>query len=87
MTIDKFNPIKFLGNGSAFNEELGNNSAFIKDEKLNKLLLIDCGSSVFGSLLKAGILNGVKEVNVLITHLHPDHVGSLGDLFFFIITI
>lgn len=72
--------LKFIGSGSAFNTELGNNSAYIiKDDVL---FLIDCGSTTYSRLMKADLLKGIRRVYVLITHTHPDHVGSLGDLVF-----
>jgi len=73
--------LNFIGRGSAFNTKEGNNCAYIK--KGEHLLLIDCGSSTFGRLIEANLLDGIKRITVLITHLHPDHVGSLGDLIFY----
>jgi ribonuclease BN (tRNA processing enzyme) len=73
--------LKFLGSGSAFNTKLGNTSAYIK--KYNKLLIFDCGCTVFTKIQELNLLNDVEEINVLITHTHPDHVGSLGDLVFY----
>lgn len=73
--------LKFLGRGSAFNVKEGNTSAYIKKD--DSLLLIDCGSTVFKSIIEKNILDGVKNVYVAITHMHPDHVGSLGDLIFY----
>ncbi|WP_445487407.1 MBL fold metallo-hydrolase [Niallia sp. 03133] len=73
--------LNFIGCGSAFNTQLGNNGAFIK--KGNSLFLIDCGSSTFERLQRSGLLKNVEEVYILLTHTHPDHVGSLGDLIFF----
>lgn len=73
--------LKFLGCGSAFNTELGNNSAFIKEGK--SLLLIDCGGTVFERLKKFDLLDGLENIYIIITHTHPDHVGSLGDTIFY----
>jgi len=73
--------LKFIGCGSAFNTELGNNSAYIKNG--NKLLLIDCGSNTFDSIMSMNLLDGIDDIIVLITHTHPDHIGSLGDLIFY----
>lgn len=73
--------LTFIGIGSAFNTPLGNTSAFIKSN--DELLLIDCGSTVFKSINESGLLDGVKKINVIITHTHPDHAGSLGDLIFY----
>lgn len=73
--------LKFVGHGSAFNTKLGNNSAYIKEG--NTLFLIDCGSNTFDRIKEQNLLNGVEKIYVLITHTHPDHVGSLGDLIFY----
>ena len=70
--------LNFIGIGSAFHTELGNNNAFIK--KGEELFLIDCGSTNFSRMIAHGLLNDVKKITVLQTHLHADHVGSLGDL-------
>ena len=69
--------LKFLGTGSAFNTSYGNNSAYIKSEDEESLLLIDCGETVFAEIQKNRLLDGVKHVYVVITHLHGDHIGSL----------
>lgn len=73
--------LNFIGCGSAFNTKLGNNSAYIKEGK--KLFMIDCGSNTFDRLVNSDILDGVERIYVLLTHTHPDHVGSLGDLIFY----
>ena len=73
--------LSFIGTGSAFNTSLGNNNAYIK--KGESLLLIDCGSSTFAKIQERNLLEGIKRVFVLMTHTHPDHVGSLGDLIFY----
>ncbi len=74
-------PLNFIGTGSAFNYNLGNNSAFIK--RGSTMLLIDCGGSVFHTLGKLKLFHDINRLYVAITHLHPDHVGSLGDLIFY----
>lgn len=73
--------LKFIGVGSAFNTPLGNNNAYIK--KGDGLLLIDCGGMTFHQIQEKNLLEGVKNVAVIITHTHPDHIGSLGDLIFY----
>ncbi|WP_442637957.1 MBL fold metallo-hydrolase [Rossellomorea marisflavi] len=73
--------LKFTGTGSAFRPELGNNGTYIK--KGTSLFLIDCGSSTFAKLQQSDLLADVTDITVLITHLHPDHAGSLGDLIFY----
>lgn len=67
--------LKFIGNGSAFNTERGNNCAYYREG--DKILFLDFGESIFERVRKYNILNGVKEIYVAITHLHGDHVGSL----------
>lgn len=73
--------LDFIGTGSAFNVALGNNGGYIKKD--DTLFMIDCGSSTFERLMRSGLLEGVTNINVLITHTHPDHIGSLGDLIFY----
>lgn len=70
--------INFLGIGSAFNTELGNNSAYIKKDTC--IVLFDCGNTVFGRLRSLNLLNDASELYIIITHTHPDHIGSLGEL-------
>lgn len=70
--------LKFLGRGSAFNVNEGNTSAYFFDD--NNLFLIDCGETVFCEISKRNLLSDIDEINVLITHTHSDHIGSLGSL-------
>lgn len=73
--------LQFLGIGGAFFPDLGNTSAFYR--KGNELFLLDCGEDVFGNILKNHLLEGIAKINILITHFHSDHVGSLGTLVFY----
>lgn len=73
--------LNFLGRGSAFNTEEGNTSAYIKYG--DKLLLIDCGESIFERIKRRRLLENSKEITILITHLHSDHIGSLSSLIFY----
>ncbi len=67
--------MKFLGRGSAFNPLQGNTSAyFVKNETL---FLMDAGESVFSRIYGTGLLKAYERINIIITHLHADHVGSL----------
>jgi len=70
--------LKFLGRGSAFNVKEGNTSAYTAEK--GSILLFDCGESVFNAMRQQNVLQGIPDVNVLITHTHPDHAGSLGTL-------
>lgn len=70
----------FIRTGSAFNTKLGNNGAFIKKNKL--LFMIDCGSTTYTRINESNLLEDVEHIYVLMTHTHPDHIGSLGDLIF-----
>lgn len=73
--------LKFLGRGSAFNTKEGNTSAYIKENK--ELILLDCGENIFERIIKNDLLDKVKTVNVFITHLDSDHVGSLSSLIYY----
>ena len=70
--------LKFLGRGAAFNPLEGNTSAYVKEGE--KLLLLDCGESVFTELIRRKVLDGVKEVWIAVSHMHSDHCGALGSL-------
>ena len=70
--------LKFLGRGAAFNPKEGNNSAYFIENK--ELFLLDCGEGIFERIIKNNTLNDIDKVNILITHTHSDHVGSIGSL-------
>lgn len=70
--------LKFLGRGAAFNPKEGNNSAYFIEN--NQLFLIDCGENIFERLIESGLLNDINVINLMITHTHSDHIGSLGTL-------
>lgn len=70
--------LKFLGRGAAFNPKEGNTSAYFMDDK--QLFLIDSGESVFERLVSNGLLEDITDINLMITHTHSDHIGSLGTL-------
>ena len=67
------NILIFIGNDSGFGEK--NNSAYF--EKNNNLFLIDCGSTVFNEIKNKFDFKSFKNINIIITHLHNDHAGSL----------
>ncbi|BCN30778.1 MBL fold metallo-hydrolase [Anaeromicropila herbilytica] len=73
--------LKFIGSGSAFHTARGNTSAFVKTN--NSLLLIDSGGTVFHRLQELNLFDGLEHLYIVITHTHPDHVGSLGEVIFY----
>lgn len=72
--------LKFLGRGSGFSYE--NNSAYM--ESGNNLILIDCGYTVFNKARKKLDLSKYNTIYIVITHLHPDHAGSLGQMIMYL---
>ena len=68
--------LTFLGKDSGFGDN--NNSAYI--ESNNNLYIIDCGFSVFNKIKNNFDFNKYNSINVIITHLHNDHAGSLSQL-------
>lgn len=72
--------IKFLGIGAAFNEGLKNNGYFIQNETL---VLIDISGENFAAMREAGKFEHVKEVKLIITHTHDDHIGGAGSVALF----
>lgn len=81
--MEKNKTLTFLGNGSCFNSAFGNNSAYYENKAEQSMLLIDCGESIFERMQKQKLLDRVKNIDILITHLHTDHAGSLPSLLFF----
>lgn len=72
--------LSFLGRDSGFGKE--NNSAYI--EYGNKFLLIDCGFTVFSQLKNKFNFNKYDEIDVIITHLHNDHAGTLSQFILYL---
>lgn len=73
--------LTFIGTGGAFATDLHNCSAYYKEK--GNLILIDCGESIFEQILKLNLLDDIKKIDIIITHFHSDHVGSLGTLLFY----
>lgn len=79
--------LKFLGRGSAFNTIEGNTSAYFIKE--NTFFLIDCGELIFATLAENNKLlnlvnkHNIENIEIYITHLHSDHVGSLSSLIYY----
>ncbi len=76
IVLDRTSILHFLGCGAAFNPSLGSTAAYVREG--DRLLLLDCGESVFERLLRGHVLDGVRELNIALSHLHSDHCGSLG---------
>lgn len=72
--------LKFLGSNSGFGDK--NNSAYI--EKEDKFILIDCGFTVFNEIKNKFDFSKYSEINIIITHLHNDHAGSLSQMILYL---
>lgn len=73
--------LKFTGIGAAYYPILGSNCAFF--EHGNSLYLIDCGESTFKAMYSRDEIYRYDKIVVLLTHLHSDHIGSLGSFLSF----
>jgi phosphoribosyl 1,2-cyclic phosphodiesterase len=70
--------LKFIGVGSAYNPNMGNCNAYFAIE--DSLFLIDCGETTFEKIFNLPIYISCQHIIVIITHMHADHIGSLGSL-------
>ena len=70
--------LNFTGKGSAFYPPFKNTGAYMLSGKA--LYLIDCGETMFDVLYHRLDLASIEDVYVILTHMHADHVGSLGTL-------
>lgn len=66
--------LTFLGSDSGFGKN--NTSAYFTIN--DKFVLIDCGMTVFNKVID--LIKEYKELDIIITHLHNDHAGSLSQL-------
>lgn len=74
--------LSFLGTGAAYNFLSNNNSAYFIDD--DTMFLFDCGEKICDKILSLDLLSSINKINVFITHLHSDHVGSLEPLLYYI---
>lgn len=70
--------LHFLGFGAAFYPPFGNTSAWFLNGR--DFYLLDCGEDVFQKIYELDEYKNSSSVSVLITHMHTDHIGSLGEL-------
>lgn len=70
--------LKFVGIGSAFNTDYGNTNAYFEFD--GDLFIIDCGETGFPAFRRALDFSRYKEIYILISHFHGDHIGGLGTL-------
>lgn len=77
--------LKFLGNGSAFNYDLDNTSAYFKYD--NTFYIFDCGEKIASKIVKYINFSKENDVVICITHMHGDHIGSLEALLVYLTII
>ena len=79
--------LTFIGTDTGFG--INNNAAYVIRD--NKLLLIDCGGTVFSELFRmeqnTKFLSTKDEIEVVITHMHDDHTGSLSTLIYYCVHV
>lgn len=68
--------LSFIGIGGSTNIELGGNCCYLKEK--DNLLVIDMCEGATEKLEKAGAFKGIKNIYIVITHTHFDHVAGLG---------
>lgn len=68
--------IQFLGTGGAFDYQYNNSAAIVNI--WGQKILIDCGHSIYPVIRQQNALENIQQV--LITHTHDDHIGSLSTL-------
>lgn len=76
----KNSTLTFIGRDSGFGNR--NNSAYY--ETKDKLILIDCGFTVFNEIKDKFNFNNYRDINIIITHLHNDHAGSLSQMILYL---
>ena len=72
--------LNFVGNDYGFGNR--NTSAYIEED--NELFIIDCGFTVFNEIKKRFDFTKYKKINIIITHLHNDHAGSLSQFILYL---
>lgn len=72
--------LHWLGTGGGLNVALGNTSFTLRANGA-RTLLVDCGFTVPGRLMELNEIGTISDI--LITHLHADHIGGLETLGFY----
>lgn len=72
--------VQVVGVGNCFTPDQPNTSFIVSDSESEQIFLIDCGYNIYNELCSKYpfVLENLNYV--VITHLHPDHIGSLGAL-------
>lgn len=73
--------LNFIGIGGATNVDLGENCCYLKEK--DKLLIIDVCGDATKKLRDKGAFDGIKDIYIIITHTHFDHVSGLGVLIWY----
>ncbi len=73
--------LSFIGIGGAFSTKMGNCSAYLREK--DYMLLIDCGENIFEKIIERELLKNINKIDIILTHFHSDHIGSLGSLLFY----
>jgi len=68
--------LNFIGIGGAINVKLGGNCCYLKEG--DNLLVIDMCEGATKKIENLNVFEGVKNIFVVITHTHFDHIAGLG---------
>lgn len=71
--------LKFFGSDSGF----GDNNTCAYFESGDRFILIDCGFTVFNKLKNLDF-SKYNTIDIIITHLHNDHAGSLSQVILYL---
>ncbi len=73
--------LNFIGIGGATNIELGGNCCFLKNK--GSLLIVDACEEATKKLIEVDAFKDIKNIYIVITHTHYDHVAGLGVLIWY----
>ena len=72
--------LRFIGTDAGFGEH--NNAAYVCEKE--HFILMDCGFAVFSEIKNRFDWKQYTKIDVIITHLHNDHAGSLSQFILFL---